>query len=93
MTDVSRFFEVGSLGYSPDGSNNRFDGMELRSFNWHVEPLHVSNVESSYFDDRDMFPVGSVDLDNALLMRGIDHEWHCRESVCCDSSSEDYSID
>ncbi len=88
VADVSRFFEAGSLGYSPDGSNGRFDGLELRSFNWHVEPLRITNVESSFFDDRDMFPVGSVAFDNALLMRGIDHEWHSRESVCCPSSSQ-----
>ena len=90
VADVSRFFEAGSLGYSPDGSNGRFDGLELRSFNWHVEPLRITNVESSFFDDRDMFPEGSVAFDNALLMRGIDHEWHSRESVCCPSSSQTF---
>jgi hypothetical protein len=82
LADVSRFFEAGSLGYSPDGSNGGLDGLELRSFNWHVEPLQISNVESSFFEDRSTFPVGSVAFDNALLMRGIDHEWHSREPVC-----------
>ncbi len=62
--------------------------MELRSFNWHVEPLRITSMESSFFDDRDMFSVGSVTFDNALLMRGIDHEWHSRESVCSPSSSQ-----
>jgi len=83
VADVSRFFEAGSLGYSPQTSNGHFDGLELRAFNWHVEPLSVTHVESSFFDDRNVFPVGSVTFDNALLMRGIDHEWHSRESLCC----------
>ncbi len=26
-----------------------------------------------------------VPVDNALLMRDIDHEWHSRESLCCTS--------
>ena len=83
VAEVSRFFEAGSLGYSPQTSNGHFDGLELRAFNWHVEPLSVTHVESSFFDDHNVFPVGSVTFDNALLMRGIDHEWHSRETLCC----------
>jgi hypothetical protein len=77
----SRFFESGSLGYSPTDSINRFDGLELRTLNWHVEPLAVTKVVSSFFEDRDVFPEGSVSFDNALWMRGIDHEWHSRDSI------------
>lgn len=82
---VSEFFEQGSLGYSPRSAvdNNEFDGLELRTFNWDVTPLEVTRVESSFFDDLDSFPAGTVEFDNALLMRGIDHEWHGRETICC----------
>jgi len=79
----SQFFEAGSLGYSPGNLTTQFDGLELRTLNWHVQPLAVTNVQSSFFDDRQTFPDGSVIFDNALLMRGIDHEWHSRESLCC----------
>lgn len=79
----SQFFEAGSLGYSPADSTAQFDGLELRAFNWRVQPLAVTTVKSSFFDDRNAFPNGSVAFDNALLMRGIDHEWHSRESLCC----------
>lgn len=82
LDDVSQFFEAGSLGYSPHGSNDHFDGLELQSFNWHVEPLSITEVQSSFFNNRDKFPPGSVTFDNALLMRGIDHQWHSRESLC-----------
>ncbi|MDH3719676.1 MAG: DUF2071 domain-containing protein [Planctomycetota bacterium] len=81
VANVSRFFESGSLGYSPRASQAEFDGLELRAFNWHVDPLAINHVESSYFDDRSVFPAGSVTFDNALLMRGIDHEWHGRETL------------
>jgi hypothetical protein len=81
----SRFFEAGSLGYSPARLVNNYDGLELQSFNWHVEPLTVTHVKSSYFDDRQMFPADAVAFDNALLMRGIDHEWHSRDPLCCTS--------
>jgi len=78
---VSEFFESGSVGYSPGRSSKSFDGLELRTANWNVEPLSINQVESSFFDDRSVFPEGSVTFDNALLMRGIDHEWHSREPI------------
>lgn len=78
---ASSFFEAGSLGFSDTTRGDRFDGLELRTNQWKVSPLDVSRVESSFFDDRSMFPAGSVEFDNALLMRNIDHEWHARESL------------
>jgi hypothetical protein len=83
VSDVSKFFQAGSLGYSPDSSNRHFDGLELRSFDWNVDPLAINHVESSYFEDHTVFPVGSVEFDCALLMREIVHEWHSRESLQC----------
>lgn len=82
VDEASRFFESGSLGYSPSLSNGWFDGLELRSHNWRVEPLAINRIESSFFDDPAVFPAGSVTFDNALLMRNIHHEWHGRESLC-----------
>jgi hypothetical protein len=78
LAEASTFFERGSLGYSVTARPGCFDGLELRSFSWHVSPLGVERVESSFFEDRALFPPGSVKFDCALLMRGIDHEWHGR---------------
>jgi hypothetical protein len=86
LADASRFFENGSTGYSPRGLTRHLDGVELRSLSWHVEPLAVESVESSYFSDRAIFPEGSIAFDSALVMRGIEHEWHSRESICCAGS-------
>lgn len=83
LSEASKFFAMGSLGYSPSGEQAGFDGLELRTFDWHVEPLQVTSVESSFFDNRDEFPPGTVEFDNALLMRGIEYEWQSRESLCC----------
>ena len=83
IRDVSDFFEQGSLGYSPASMAGKYDGLELRAENWKVQPLSVSRVESSFFSNREFFPVGSVSFDNALLMQDIHHEWHSREPICC----------
>jgi len=42
-----------------------FDGLELRTFDWHVDPLSIEKVGSSYFENEDVFPKGSVEFDCA----------------------------
>lgn len=84
IKEASDFFERGALGYSVTSKPGEFDGLELRSAGWHVTPLAIDKVESSFFDDRTLFPPGSIQFDCALLMRGIDHEWHGKESLHAD---------
>jgi hypothetical protein len=74
LENVSDFFEKGSVGYSPN--NDKFDGLKLQTYKWAVRPLEVSNVKSSFFEDEQLFPKGSIKFDNALLMTKIEHEWH-----------------
>ena len=81
LAEASAFFERGSLGYSVTPRANEFDGLELRCAEWRVEPLAVERVESSFFEDANRFPPGSVAFDCALLMRGVAHEWHGRGSL------------
>lgn len=85
--EASAFFEAGSLGYSATREEGRYDGLELRCAEWRVQPLTVDEVESSYFQNGTSFPPGSTEFDCALLMRGIRHEWHGREDLCCSSGS------
>lgn len=82
---ASDFFERGALGYSDTSKPRLYDGLELRCKTWSVEPLAVERVSSSFFEDRSRFPDGTVEFDCALLMRGIEHEWHGRENLCCPS--------
>ena len=70
---VSDFFENGSVGYSPD--KDHFEGLELKAYSWKVSLLDVKSVQSSFFENENIFPRGSIKLDNALLMRDIEHEW------------------
>jgi hypothetical protein len=81
VADASAFFEQGALGYSDSTRPGVYDGLELRSFGWRVEPLAVSRVASSFFEDSNRFPSGSVAFDSALVMRNIRHEWHAREPL------------
>jgi hypothetical protein len=76
LAEASAFFEAGSLGYSVTSEAGRLDGIELTTKRWHVEPLALDKVYSSYFADESKFPKGSVVFDHALIMRDIAHEWH-----------------
>jgi hypothetical protein len=87
-SEASAFFEAGSLGYSPSARPGELDALELRSHAWKVEPLEVTRIESSFFDDASRFPQGSAVFDCALLMRGIPHEWHEREGMTCACGSD-----
>lgn len=82
IEQASAFFEAGALGYSSTAVAGRYDGLELRSRTWKVEPLAVEAIESSFFDDERLFPKASLAFDCALIMRGIEHEWHGREVLC-----------
>jgi hypothetical protein len=83
LEEISAFFQAGSLGYSATPDPSRFQGLELRCLDWRVEPLEVEEVRSSFFEDESYFPKGSIEFDCALLMRGIEHEWHGRADLCC----------
>lgn len=80
LAGVSRFFERGGTGFSPDGQ--KLDGLRLQTREWKVEPLAITNVQSSFFEDSETFPEGTVQFDNALLMRNIAHEWHSVQAPC-----------
>ena len=82
LPEASAFFEAGSLGYSATHRPGEYDGLELRSHGWQVEPLAVDTIQSSFFDDPQLFPRGAIAFDCALLMRGIRHEWHGQASLC-----------
>ncbi len=81
LDKASAFFKNGAVGYSPN--NKGYDGLELKTAEWKVEPLNVLSVSSSFFENEDIFPKGSVAFDNALLMTKLKHEWRSVESKAC----------
>jgi hypothetical protein len=76
LAEASSFFEAGSLGYSVTHDPKRLDGLNLKTEQWHVEPLEIKSIYSSYFSDEEKFPAGTIDFDHALIMKNVTHEWH-----------------
>ena len=83
LESASKFFELGSLGYSDTHTDGKYDGLELHCENWRVESMDIDKVQSSYFENESQFPIGAVEFDCALMMRGIVHEWRGRPDLCC----------
>ncbi len=81
LDDAAGFFSLGATGYSATRLKNHYHGMDLKCLTWSIEPLHVINARSCFFGNTALFPPGSVELDCAMLMRDIDHEWHSRPDL------------
>jgi hypothetical protein len=78
LATASKFFERGSLGWSATRRPGVYDGVELRTLGWRIEPARIEAVASSFFDDPRRFPPGTAVLDSALLMRDLASEWYNR---------------
>ncbi|WP_155371710.1 DUF2071 domain-containing protein [Catellatospora vulcania] len=75
LDEASRFFRTGADGYSVSRHPGVHEGLRLVSPRWDVEPAQVLHARSSFYDDRRLFPPGSVELDGALVMRHIPVTW------------------
>ncbi len=81
VEQAASFFSLGATGYSATREEGHYHGMELRSLDWSIDPMEIEDAHTSFFSDRIRFPEGSVELDCALVMRGIEHEWHSRPDL------------
>lgn len=86
LEESSSFFESGCIGYSSRPDSCRLDGLRLEISGWKVTPLDVGSVRSAYYDDRSIFPAGSIEFDHALLMRDLPHEWRSQPGMAADDS-------
>jgi uncharacterized protein YqjF (DUF2071 family) len=82
LAAVSAFFAGGAVGWSTTADPHRFDAIELRTDDWRVEPLDVTEHVSGFFGDATRFPDGSVTFDCALVMRDLAHSWVAQGEVC-----------
>jgi hypothetical protein len=81
INEATGFFSLGATGYSPTHADRHYHGMELRCLNWTVAPLTIEEARSCFFGNTERFPAGTAELDCALLMRNVTHEWHSRPDL------------
>lgn len=81
FADVSQFFERGDCGFSCALRSEAVEGLRVEALRWEMSPVQVHNLRSSFFDDEERFPHGSVGFDCGVIMRGIPSRWHTLRSV------------
>jgi hypothetical protein len=88
---ATEFFRMGSVGYSQSAQPLSYDGLQLRCETWSLQPLRVSQFQSSFFGDELTFPAGSVELDAAYLMERVPHYWHPLPALSAELPAKDAS--
>lgn len=73
---ASGFFRCAPAGYAATPAEDVFDGVELETDGWTLQPLALDKVASSFFDDRRRFPAGTAAPDSAFLMSGLTTVWN-----------------
>ena len=73
--EASRFFEQGSVGFSPGRDPAHVESVRLSTHAWRVEPCRVVSSKSTFSDDPTRFPPGTAELDCALVMRKVPVVW------------------
>ena len=68
VEQASEFFRCAPVGYAATPTAGVFDGVALTAEGWGIEPLHLDEVRSSFFDSPDRFPAGTAVPDSAFLM-------------------------
>jgi len=87
LAEASRFFRQGAIGWSATARPGVYDGVELDTPTWKMEPARLEAVESSFFDDPGRFPPGTAEPDSVLLMRDLPSRWLARGRVAVDSDA------
>jgi hypothetical protein len=72
LEEASSFFRSGSTGYSNARRRDCYEGVELLTDRWSVEPFAAEVATTSFLGDPTIFPPGSVEFDCALLMRDVE---------------------
>jgi uncharacterized protein YqjF (DUF2071 family) len=70
------FFRSVDAGSSLSEDSQTLEGIALDGKEWKIRPFRISRLSSSFFDDRNHFPSGSIEFDHALVMRDIAHAWN-----------------
>lgn len=78
---ASAFFRRAPLGYAATPTHGVFDGVALAAEDWAIEPLHLDEARSSFFDDPTRFATGAAVVDSALLMANLDTTWRARPKL------------
>ena len=68
LAPTSKFFQAGSIDWSPTRNGLGLQGLQLTIDSWRVDASEALDVQSSFFD---ALPAESAHLDSVLVMRDV----------------------
>ena len=81
LEQASGFFQCAPVGYAATPDADVFDGVALTAEGWAIQPLHLDDVRSSFFEDPARFGSGTATPDSAFLMAGLDTSWRAQPAL------------
>jgi hypothetical protein len=81
VEQASGFFRCAPVGYAATPHAGVFDGVALTAEGWAIQPLHLDDVRSSYFEDPGRFAPGTATPDSAFLMADLDTSWRAQPAL------------
>lgn len=81
VDQASGFFRCAPVGYAATPDTGVFDGVALTAEGWAIQPLHLDDVRSSFFEDPGRFASGTATPDSAFLMAGLDTSWRAQPAL------------
>jgi hypothetical protein len=81
LDSASRFFERGADGFSATIDQKGYEGLRLQSEAWKIDPATVLHARSTFYEDHNLFPPGSIEIDHALIMRNIPARWLALDTI------------
>jgi len=87
VEEASSFFRTAPQGYAVTPDTGVFDGVELDTCGWGIQPMALDEVRSSFFEDASRFPPGTAELDSAFLMERIETAWRPRHRLVAEARS------
>jgi hypothetical protein len=79
--ELVSFFRRAPVGFSRSMDGRCVEGVRLKSASWEARPMRIERMESSLFDNAELFPTGTCTLDSALVMRDLPVRWVVHGSI------------
>jgi hypothetical protein len=70
------FFRCVDVGSAHSEDSQILEEIAVEAKEWKIRPFRINRVSSSFFDNKEHFPVGSIEFDHALVMRDAAQAWN-----------------
>ena len=75
LEEAKCFYQECEHGFQGGARPGEIAAVRLKGLPWRAEAVRLKCARSRYFENEKLFPEGAVELDSAIAMRSLPHEW------------------